>query len=513
VSVSRIRLGKLLAALIAALALVVQASAISSSTATFSAQKSNPSNSFASSSYFGFFGSGFYLGNGTDNRAVGGVGFRPDLVIVKGNAAQTATARTSTMSGDAAKPMTGATALTADQIQSLDATGFTVGTNASVNATGTPYEWMAFRAQDGLLKVGSYTGNGSSQSISGLGFSPEYVAVFAAGAGNAVQRYSGMTTSFQFDNDTGNAQRITALGANGFTVGNQSTVNANGTTYHWIAFNDSAGIVDVSSYTGNNTDSRNIAGVGFRPEYVLGRANDTSTGRLGAHRPATLPGDSTLRFNGSANVANAYQALQSDGFQVGTDTSVNASGVAYHYLAVRDTPTAGGGGCTDSGSQSVAAAADSYVDQNSPNSNFGTNANLYVTSRNANRNRRTLVRFNLPSIPSGCSLTGSSLKLFSSAASGGRTIDLYRAGGAWTEGAVTWNTAPSPAGTATSRAAATGNLYWDATAQVQAMYSGTNNGFLLRDQTEDAGSNQQQTYQSRDGTPDAQDPELRVTWG
>jgi hypothetical protein len=512
-SASANRLGKLIAALIAAVALVVQAGAISFSTAGFSAQRSNPSNAFASSDYFGFFASGFYVGDGVDNRAIAGVGFRPDVVFVKGNVGQTAFARTSTMSGDAAKPMTGATALAANAVQSLDAGGFSVGTNAGVNSTGVPYEWMAFRAQEGVLEVGSYSGNGTSQSISGLGFSPEYVAVFAASASNAVQRFAGMTTSFQFDNDTGNAQRITALGANGFTVGNQSTVNANGATYHWIAFNDSAGIVDVGSYTGNNTDNRNIAGVGFRPEYVLGRANDTTTGRLGAHRPATLPGDSTLRFNAGANVTNAYQALQSDGFQVGTDTSVNAGGTSYHYLAVRDTATAGGGGCADSGSSNVAAAADSYVDQNNPNSNFGSNANLFVTSRNASRNRRTLVRFNLPSIPSGCSLTGSSLRLFSTAASAGRTIDLYRAGGSWTEAGVTWNTAPATAGAATSRAAATGNLYWDATGQVQAMYSGTNNGFLLRDQTEDAAGNRQQTYQSRDGTPDTQDPELRVTWG
>ena len=42
---------------------------------------------------------------------------------------------------------------------------------------------MAFRAQEGLLKVGTYAGNGgASQSISGLGFSPEYAAVFSAGA-------------------------------------------------------------------------------------------------------------------------------------------------------------------------------------------------------------------------------------------------------------------------------------------------------------------------------------------
>ena len=54
-------------------------------------------------------------------------------MIVKGDTAQTAAIRTSTMSGDAAKPMAGATALTANVIQSLDSDGFTIGTDARVN--------------------------------------------------------------------------------------------------------------------------------------------------------------------------------------------------------------------------------------------------------------------------------------------------------------------------------------------------------------------------------------------
>ena len=124
------------------------------------------------------------------------------------------------------------------------------------------------------------------------------------------------------------------------------------------------------------------------------------------------------------------------------------------------------------------------------------------------------MRFNLPSIPAGCSLTGASLRLFASAFDPGRTIDVYRAGGAWAEGTVDWNTAPATAGAATSRTSAAGNLYWDTTAQVQAMYSGTNDGFVVRDQTELApGPGAQQTFQAREGAPGTQDPELRVSWG
>lgn len=500
---------------IATAALVYVTSAGTFSSAAFTTQKSNPSNSFEAQPYFGFFHSGAYVGNGADNRAITGAGFQPDFVIVKGNTAQTAVARTSTMQGDLTKPLSGATALTADMIQSLEGDGFTVGTNARVNSPGVTYEWMAFRAQEGLLDVGSYIGNGSSQAVGGIGFSPDYGGVFSSGEHAAVQAFAGGTSSFQFDADTGNTTRITAQNADGFSVGSHNTVNSNGTTYHYVAFNDAAGIVDVNGYTGNNSDNRSLTGVGFQPEYVMIRANDTSTARQGAHRSATLPGDSSLRYNAAANFANGIQALQSDGFQLGTDATVNAGSIAYRYLAVRDTPGSAGGGCTGSGSQLVPAIADSYVVQDSPGSTAGTASTLMVQAKSGNANRRTLIRFNLPSIPSGCTLTGATLKLHSTAATTGRTIDVYQAAAtpAWTETGVTWPTAPAPAGPASSRAAATGALTWDVTAQTQAMYSGTNNGYIFRDATEDSTTTSSQTFQSREGSTNTQDPELRVTWG
>ena len=103
-----------------------------------------------------------------------------------------------------------------------------------------------------------------------------------------IQRFTGMTSTFQFDADTGNANRITSLNADGFSVGSDNTANKNGTIFYYVAFNDVSGIVDANSYTGNGTDNRNITGVGFQPEYVMVRANDMATARQGQHRPASL---------------------------------------------------------------------------------------------------------------------------------------------------------------------------------------------------------------------------------
>ena len=94
------------------------------------------------------------------------MGFQPDVVIIKGDTAQIAVMRTSAMSGDSSKPMVGATALAANMVQSLNASGFTIGNDNTVNKNSTGYYWMAFQAATGSLAVGSFTGNGASQSIS-----------------------------------------------------------------------------------------------------------------------------------------------------------------------------------------------------------------------------------------------------------------------------------------------------------------------------------------------------------
>src|SRR5213594_3728562 len=105
--------------------------------------------------------SGSYVGNGTTGRAITGVGFKPDAVIVKGNTAQLAVMRTTSITGDAAKELAAATDLRSGRIRSLDGDGFTIGTHAEVNAVGITYVWTAFK-DDGAhdFRVGSYVGTG-----------------------------------------------------------------------------------------------------------------------------------------------------------------------------------------------------------------------------------------------------------------------------------------------------------------------------------------------------------------
>ena len=305
--------------------------------AAFVATTSNTGNSFQSASIFPGaikMASGSYTGDATDNRAIA-VGFQPDFVMVKDTGNTEGVARLSSMAGDVSKPMGSLTPFGADYIQSFTATGFTIGTDNRVNRNNRTFHWVAFKANSQAMKVGTYNGNGTTQSITGLGFQPELVILMGNNAQRAAARYSGAARTYGFDASTGVTTGVTAFGADGFTVGAAAEANANGVAYHYVAFNDFANSISVGSYTGNNTDDRVMATPNFQPEFVMVRADDTATGRAANWHPSSLAGDNTLLFTATAAGNNRIQAFQATGFQLGTSTDVNGNTVTYDYLAVR----------------------------------------------------------------------------------------------------------------------------------------------------------------------------------
>jgi hypothetical protein len=311
--------------------------------ASFSAQTQNPGNTFtAAASFPGMrVESGSYTGNGTDNRSITGVGFQPDAVIVKASTNQLSVMRTSTMAGDTSKALSGNTNLQSNRIQALQADGFQVGNDPQVNLGGgaPTYFWVAFKAAPGHMTLGTYTGNNTSQSITGLGFSPEYVMILGATNQRAVQRMPAAARTYEFDADHGSSTGITSFDANGFSVGNDDEVNDNNVTYHYVAWNENVDEMDTSSYTGDGAASRNITGVGFQPEYAIVRAvTATGTPREAVQKSAAVANPVSGFFTPTAGTNTGITALQSDGFQVGNGASVNNNSTPYAYVAFKDKP-------------------------------------------------------------------------------------------------------------------------------------------------------------------------------
>ena len=100
--------GKWAAGLVAVLAL---SAGVGVTLGAFSAQTTNPGNNYSAASSFGGMqmATGVYTGDANDNRQITDPGFQPDVVIVKGDTGEAPTMRTSTMTGDSSKALSGHT--------------------------------------------------------------------------------------------------------------------------------------------------------------------------------------------------------------------------------------------------------------------------------------------------------------------------------------------------------------------------------------------------------------------
>ena len=146
-------------------------------------------------------------GDGTASHPITGVGFTPNLVFVQSGSNSTSGMFKTTAHSGAVSSLTGATADNASTgILSLDSNGFTVGSATQVNTNGVVYQYIAIADVNTIFTVGTYTGNGSSQSPS-LGWPPTFVMVKGAGATHPVWKTStqGGTISSQWDSGTSNA--------------------------------------------------------------------------------------------------------------------------------------------------------------------------------------------------------------------------------------------------------------------------------------------------------------------
>jgi hypothetical protein len=163
------------------------------------------------------------------------------------------------------------------------------------------------------------------------------------------------------------------------------------------------------------------------------------------------------------------------------------------------------------GGNTVAHAdADSWITEASPMTNFGIDSILKVRSQGTS-NFRTLVRFSLPPLPDGCILVSAKLRLYSASSTTGRTLEAIQVGDPWTETDVRWDNQPTTMGPAATTTSGLGYRVWVVTDQVNAMYTGPNHGFLVRDAIE-GGTGAEQSFHSREKTPD-KPPQLVLTTG
>lgn len=171
------------------------------------------------------------------------------------------------------------------------------------------------------------------------------------------------------------------------------------------------------------------------------------------------------------------------------------------------------------------SVADSYVDQDKENDNFGNKDYMKVSSSTQGQrqtNQRAFVRSDISSIPSGVTITSATLRLrLTGAPSSSRTYEVHRVSAPWLEldpGGLTWNNQPAVAGSATATTA-TGTtdgvwLKWTVTADVQAFVSGSavNYGWRVKDVAEGSSQDYYARFATWEAAGTDDDPRLVVTY-
>ena len=230
-----------------------------------------------------------------------------------------------------------------------------------------------------------YSGNSSTQTISGVGFQPDLIFVKARSTAQGPSWYNAIsgfnkilmsTTSTNGDTtDTGGLNGVTS---DGFTLdGNNAAIggtNGSGQTYvawNWLAANGTSSNTDGSitstvsanpsagfsivSYTGNDTAGATVGhGLGVATSFMIFKDRDTSINWRIWHK--ALGNDGFLQFD-TYDFARSgtwnYTLPSATVFTLGTDTPVNANTkkfIAYCFAEVEGYSKFGsyvGNGSTD----------------------------------------------------------------------------------------------------------------------------------------------------------------------
>ena len=220
------------------------------------------------------------------------------------------------------------------------------------------------------MNVVLYTGNGSSQSITGVGFQPDFTWIksrsgadnhnlFNAVVGLPNRLFSNLTIA---ENTT--AGTLTSFNSDGFSVGSISDVNANAVTFvawNWKAngagVSNTAGTItatvsanttsgfSIVTYTGNGVDGATVGhGLGVAPNMVIVKRRDvisdwnTKHSSLSSNNVVFLNTTDSQQTPGSGYIGNLTSSTVITLVNGGSGiTNVNGNGntyVAYCFAAI-----------------------------------------------------------------------------------------------------------------------------------------------------------------------------------
>jgi hypothetical protein len=242
---------------------------------------------------------------------------------------------TSSTAAEGAKPV----------VQNTNNTGFQVGPYYA----GSSHIAHSFRRAPGFFDVVCYTGTGANRTIThNLGVVPEMMivkmrsgvedwGVYTAATGNTGSLRLNTTGTLIVQSVVWNNTSPTA---SVFSVGTNSMVNANGSTYVAYLFASCPGVSKVGNYTGNGSSQTINCGFTGGARFFLVKRTD-STGDWWVYdsaRGIVSSSDPALRLNSTAAGVTSADAVDTDstGLIVNQESTcnINVNGATYIYLGI-----------------------------------------------------------------------------------------------------------------------------------------------------------------------------------
>ncbi|MCK5610829.1 hypothetical protein KAR91_53645 [Candidatus Pacearchaeota archaeon] len=207
-----------------------------------------------------------------------------------------------------------------------------------------------------------YTGNGSIQSITGLGYSPDLVwCKSLSNASNnilydttrGVEEALIITTAQEFTETDG----VTSFDADGFTTGSDSRSNFNAWNYMaWTWEESVANGFDIVTWTGNQTNRTISHNLGVAPRFIITKALDSASSWWCYHED--MGNDKSIQLDtdnayGTSSTFWQDTSPTSSVFSLGTSINCNETGTGFvGYVFANKTGISHFGSYTGNGSAS-----------------------------------------------------------------------------------------------------------------------------------------------------------------
>ena len=335
------------------------------------------------------FNTKLYTGTGSSH-AVSGIGFQPDWVWIKCRDDSHNHQIFDSVRGVHKRMRTdtvGAETESSESLKSFDSDGFTLGTQANVNASASgdnsfvAWNWLgggsASSNSNGSItssvsanttagfSIVSYTGNGTAGATvgHGLGAVPKWFIVKRRNStgGWVVYHEDVGNTKIQELHDAAASQTSSAAWNNTspssstFTLGDYTSTNTSGGTYIAYCFAEIKGYSKFSSTFSNNSNDGAFAYTGFSPAFVMlkGDVTDTWSGwyifdkkrKTSNINDVYLKADSSVVEDGAGDNYAQIDML-SNGFKIRRDSNwgYGDNNLELYYMAFAESPFVSSGG-------------------------------------------------------------------------------------------------------------------------------------------------------------------------